>query len=143
MEMKDKMQKMMEVVEKHTDEEGRVCVHKLLNDGHHDEYTATTMVHNMKPVAWIGTDKKPSGMEEYLSILGITPMFASDMVHGAYDKARKKGAEKGIDAPKLEANEWDCYLALAMCIADYWVTHWGDLDVASMLAYQYLSDPDK
>lgn len=30
-----------------------------------------------------------------------------------------------------------------MMVADYWVTHNGDLKVAAKLAYQYLSDPDK
>ena len=41
MDMNVKMNKMMDIVEEKMPENGRVCIHMLLNDGHHDEYTAT------------------------------------------------------------------------------------------------------
>lgn len=143
MNTEEKMKKMMKVVEEQMPDEGRLCIHMLLNEGHHDEWSAKYKISKMYPVAWLGVDTTPTCMEEYLSLLGITPSRAKEMVYRAYEKARAKGNEIGITAPKLDANEWDCYWCLAMCISDYWITHWADLDVAAMIAYQYLSDPDR
>ena len=68
---------------------------------------------------------------------------ASAGATAAYEEAKPLASSKGFQAPRLEANEWDCLWCIAMMVADYWVTHNGDLKVAAMLAYQYLSDPDK
>lgn len=143
MTTEERMRKMMDVVEEYTPEEGRIKIHYLLNDGHDDEYSANAKISHMRPVAWIGATSTPKDMHEYISILGLTPALAKQMVYEALDTARSKASSIGASAPSLKANEWDCYWCMAMMIADYWVTHWGDLDVAAMLAYQYLSDPDR
>ena len=143
METSEKMKRLMEVVEEYTCTEGRLKVHYILNDGHEDEWTANEKISCMRPVAWLGAETTPSNMGEYLSMLGLTPTVAKDMVYKAYDRAKSRASELSISAPKLTANCWDCYWCMAMCIADYWMTHWGSLDVASELAYQYLSDPDR
>ena len=143
MDTKDKMQKMMQIVEEQMPDEGRLCIHMILNDGHHDEWSANYKISKMVPVAWLGVEKDPSCMSEYLTMLGITPMVAKDMVYNSYEIAKTTASKHDFSAPKLNANEWDCYWCIAMCIADYWATHMGDIEVASMLAYQYLSDPDR
>ena len=140
--MKD-INELMELVDEYTPCEGKLAIHRFMHDGHEDEWSANYLISKMMPVAWLGVDGEPSDMHEYLTMLGVTPKSAKAMVQCAYDKARLKGGEINVPAPKLDANEWDCYWALAMMIADYWITHWGDLEVASMLAYQYLSDPDR
>lgn len=141
--MEDKMKRMMDIVEEKMPEDGRVCIHMILNDGHHDEYTAHTKIRHMKPVTYLGVSPEPKDMVEFIEILGLTPMKAREMVHAAFEEAKTKASTMGIQAPRLEANEWDCLWCMAMMVADYWITHNGDLKVAAMLAYQYLSDPDK
>lgn len=62
----------------------------------------------------------------------------------ACERAKAKAREKGFSAPPVDkANKWDCYWCMAMILADYWYTVCGDLDTASMMAYEYLSDPDR
>ena len=143
MDMNVKMNKMMDIVEEKMPEDGRVCIHMLLNDGHHDEYTAHCKIRKMVPVTYLGITPEPHYMMEMVEALGLTPMKAREMVYAAYEEAKPLASSKGFQAPRLEANEWDCLWCIAMMVADYWVTHNGDLKVAAMLAYQYLSDPDK
>ena len=143
MDTREKMQKMMEVVEREMPDDGRLCIHMLLNDGHHDEWSARHKISKMVPVAYIGAKTTPRDMHEYLDMLGVTPSKATELVEAGYEKARRMGKELNISAPDINANQWDCYWCVAMMIADYWATHWGDLEVAGLLAYQYLSDPDK
>ena len=97
----------------------------------------------MVPVTYLGITPEPHDMMEMVEALGLTPMKAREMVYAAYEEAKPLASSKGFQAPRLEANEWDCLWCIAMMVADYWVTHNGDLKVAAMLAYQYLSDPDK
>lgn len=142
MNTEEKMNKLMKIVDEQMPDEGKLCVHMTLNDGHHDEWSSCHMISKMVPVAYIGAEGCKD-MEEYLEALGVTPKSAERLVKEAYEVARDKGSSMGITAPRLNSNMWDCYWALAMCISDYWVTHDGDLNVAAMLAYQYLSDPDR
>ena len=143
MDTTEKMNKLMGLVEEYMCEEGRLKIHHVLNDGHEDEWSANELISRMRPVAWIGSTQIPADMHEYLAMLGVTPTVAKDMVYRAYEKAKPRAAELGVSAPKLTANCWDCYWCMAMCISDYWLTHWGELDIAAELAYQYLSDPDR
>lgn len=133
----------MELVDEYTPCEGKLEIHRYMNDGHEDEWSANYLISKMLPVAWLGVDEEPSDMKEYLAMLGITPKTAKAMVEKAYNISREEGGRRNINAPKLDANEWDCYWCIAMMLADYWMTHMGDVEVASMLAYQYLSDPDR
>lgn len=118
----------------------------IFHDGHLCRYTAEHKIKEMEAVAYIGPDGKTieaDSMHEYLSELGITPEVAHKKIRASYEKARMKAREKGFSAPELDVNEWDCYWCMAMVLADYWYTVFGDLDKASMIAYEYLSDPDR
>lgn len=119
----------------------------ILHDGHLCRYTAEHKIGEMEAVAYIGSDghilRDAKSMHDYLAMMGLTPESAHRHVKAAYDKARAKAREKGFSAPELDVNEWDCYWCIAMIFADYWYTVCGNLDVASMLAYEYLSDPDR
>lgn len=119
----------------------------IFHDGHLCRYTAEHKIKEMEPVAYIGADGHVingiKGMMEYLSMMGITPESAHRHVKSAYEKARMKAREKGFSAPELDVNEWDCYWCIAMVLADYWYTVCGSLETASMIAYEYLSDPDR
>lgn len=143
MTTEERMQKMMEVVEKYTPEEGRIKIHFLLNDNHNDEYSANAQISRMVPVGYIGVSAKPHNMHEYLSMIGLTPDIALSVVNDAWNKAREIASKHGIEAPRMTANMWDCYWCIAMIMSDYWATVQGDIDVAAMLAYQYLTDPDR
>lgn len=101
----------------------------------------------MKAVAFIGADgsrmSNVSTMHEYLDAMGLSPEMAHKHVSAAHEKASSKAREKGFSAPSLDVNMWDCYWAMAMMMADYWYTVCGNAETAAMLAYQYLSDPDR
>lgn len=143
MDNNEKLQKIIGIMDEYACEEGRLLAHQIMAEGHEDEFTAYTKVSRMTPVAYIGVNQTPSSFMEYLAILGVTPQLAYTIIHEAYDRAKQIAEGKGFVAPGLDANVWDCYWCLCMMIADYWVTHDGDLDTAAMLAYQYLSDPDR
>lgn len=137
------LDEIMPLIDKYTSCEGKLAIHHKLNGGHEDEWTSNHRISKMTPVVWLGADTIPHDMHEYLTILGVTPKKAMDMVYSVYDEAKGKASSYGISAPKLNANEWDCYWCISMMMADYWLTHKGDLEIAAELAYQYLSDPDR
>ena len=66
-----------------------------------------------------------------------------DLRNETYEEARNMASELGITAPKPNANMWDCWWCIAMMLSDYWITVEGDVDKASQMAYEYLSDPDR
>lgn len=119
----------------------------ILNKGHMCEYSAKHRIMHMIPVAYIGADgNKMDGiknMHEYMLAMGLSPDIAMRHVKAAYEKASAKAREKGFSAPIMDANEWDAFWAMAMMMADYWYTICGNAETAAMLAYQYLSDPDR
>lgn len=88
MDMNVKMNKMMDIVEEKMPEDGRVCIHMLLNDGHHDEYTAHCKIRKMVPVTYLGITPEPHDIMEMVEALGLTPMKAREMVYAAYEDAK-------------------------------------------------------
>ena len=119
-----------------------------LHDGHLCEHTAHYRIKHMEAVAYIGTDGNimhgVNSMHEYLTELGITPEIAHKHISAAYEKARAKAREKGFSAPQMgNVNAWDCYWCIAMILSDYWYTVCGNVEDAAMMAYEYLSDPDR
>lgn len=124
-------------------------VAESLMDGHLCELTAMNKVKAMEPVALFDDGLYHAltnfPMVEYMEKKGISPQNAYNLVVSAYENACKKAASVGISAPKLPAktNEWDCYYVVAMMFSDYWVTVEDDEDKAAMMAYEYLSDPDR
>lgn len=139
----ENLRKMMEVVEQYTPEEGRIKIHFIMNGNHNDEYTANAQIAHMVPPGYIGTETKPHNMHEYLSMVGLTPDIAFSIVNEAWTKAKEIASRHGFEAPHLTANIWDCYLCITRMLSDYWATASGDLDVAALLAYQYLTGKDR
>ena len=84
-------------------------------------------------------------MHDYMVAMNLTPHNSKEMVEKAQDIAREKAVALSISAPKLpsEMNMWDAYYTMAMVLSDYWYTINGDMDKASMMAYEILSDVDK
>ena len=119
----------------------------ILGKGHYCEYTANHKIKEMKAVAFIAPDgtkmSNINSMHEYLEAMGITPDSAHKHVAAAHEKASLKAREKGFAAPMLDVNMWDCYWCIAMILSDYWYSVWGDKEKAAMMAYEYLSDPDR
>lgn len=119
----------------------------ILHKGHMCEYTATHKIKAMIPVACIGPDGNRmdgvKNMHDYLAAMGITPEIAHKHIKAAHERASMRAREKGFSAPSLDVNEWDCYWCIAMVMSDYWYTIGGNVEIASMLAYEYLSDPDR
>jgi len=138
-----------EIMEAHAggNEDMKHEIAMALHDGHMCEFSAMHKIRKMVPVAYIGTDGQRmhgvSSMHEYLSALGITPESAHRHVMLAHEKAASKAREKGFSAPPIDANAWDAYWCMAMMLADYWYTICGNLEDAAMMAYEYLSDPDR
>lgn len=143
MNIDNKLERIVEIVKESADDCTMLQIKMVLNDGHHDEWTSRYLVSGMEPVCYVGMVKKPSSMCEWMDMLGITPKKAYDMVNETYEEARNMASELGITAPKPNANMWDCWWCIAMMLSDYWITVEGDVDKASQMAYEYLSDPDR
>lgn len=143
-------EKISEIMERHVGDNERMKyeIAMALHNGHLCEHTAKYRIHQMQPVAYIGPDGHMmhgiASMPEYLAAMGITPEIAHRHVMAAYERAKAKAREWGFSAPPMhEANQWDCYWCMAMVLADYWYTLCGSLEDAAMMAYEYLSDPDR
>ncbi len=124
-------------------------VAESLMDGHLCELTAMNKVKAMEPVALFKDGlyhpKTQFPMVEYMEEIGISPAKALELVHKAYENARKTASAIGINAPLIpdKTNKWDCYYTLSMVFSDYWMTVNGEIDKASCMAYEIISDPDK
>ncbi len=129
------------------DNEGLLLeVADIVNNGHMCEFSAWRRIGRMRAVAYIGKDGKrieADGMEDYLSGMGISADSANRLVLSAYERAKASARELGFSAPELDANRYDCLWAVAMVLSDYWHTVCGNLEKAAMIAYEYLSDPDR
>lgn len=143
-------ERISEIMERHAgeDEHMKYEIAIALHNGHLCEHTAKYRIHEMQAVAYIGHDGTVmhgiNSMHEYLSAMGITPESAHKHITAAYEKARTKAREKGFTAPQLgNVNMWDCYWCIAMILSDYWYTVCGNVEDAAMMAYEYLSDPDR
>ena len=124
----------------------KIELDKIINNGHYSEYTSKLSIEKMIPVAYIGLEGQviyAENMCDYLAKLGITPEHAHSLVLEEYEKAKSAAAIKGFTAPILNCNKYDAFHSMAMILADYWYTVNGDLSKAAMIAYEYLSDPDK
>lgn len=143
--------KLLDMLEESADEEMQLCIAELLMDGHLCEKTANHKIDKLKaPVLLSAPDKKWSTskeypMHDYMVAMNLTPHNSKEMVEKAQDRAREKAVALSISAPKLpsEMNMWDAYYTMAMVLSDYWYTINGDMDKASMMAYEILSDVDK
>lgn len=127
-------------------EELLLGVADIVNNGHMCEFSAWHRIKRMEAVAYIGKEGKrieASSMEDYLSEMGVTADSSHRLVLSAYERAKASARELGFTAPDLDANRYDCLWAVAMVLSDYWHTVCGDLEKASMIAYEYLSDPDR
>lgn len=124
-------------------------VAETLMDGHLCELTAMNKVKAMEPVALYKDGlyhaKTQFPLVEYMDNIGINPQKAYELVVKAYENARKKASNIGINAPLIptKTNKWDCYYTIAMIFSDYWITVEGDIDKAATMAYEMISDPDK
>ena len=120
---------MPEVVEK---EIRRQC--GIFNDKHFDETTSKYVIDHMVPAT--------KSMHELLE--GITPSEARSRVQRAYSAARDHAMQQGFSAPELNSTftDYDYYVVLAMCLADYWCSCMMNSDSVDMIAYEWMSDPD-
>ena len=143
MNTEEKLEIILKIAEDNVEDDVLMCMKMAINDGHHDEWTSRYAVSEMVPVCYVGMNPKPKSMCEWMDMLGITPKKAYDMVNDTYEEARNMASELGITAPKPNANMWDCWWCIAMMLSDYWITVEGDVDKASQMAYEYLSDPDR
>nr|DAT34176.1 MAG TPA: hypothetical protein [Caudoviricetes sp.] len=146
----DKMQKIMDCIEERDMHDLNMEVLEILMDGHLCEKTAMHKVKEMEPVAlfrdgriWASPEEHP--VCAYMEEMGITHSKAHEHVLKAYERAKDRARELGISAPTLPdgLTSWDCWWCLAMVFSDYWITAAGDIDKASAMAYEYLSDPDR
>lgn len=141
--------KLLEVLALISDDLTTLLVAEELMDGHLCELTAMKKVEAMEPVALFKDGlyhpHTQFPMVEYMNEIGVSPQKAYELVQNSYENARKEGGEIGITAPQIptKTNMWDCYYTLSMVFSDYWITVGGDIDKASMLAYEIISDPDK
>ena len=134
-----------------SDDELRLGIAELLMDGHLCELTATKRVERMKaPVLMEAPDKvwntsSEHPMLEYMGEMGLIPERCKEMIDKAYERAKEHASRLGVSAPRIpnDMNKWDAYYTMAMVLSDYWMTISGDLDKASMLAYEIVSDIDK
>lgn len=147
---KDKLRKLLECIDECGDEMLRIEVSEIMLDGHLSEESAMHKIKMMEPVVLMVDGKKWTSHKEhpmcdYLDTIGIKDTKALEHVQRAYEKARQHGSEIGINAPPLpdKLTAWDCLWCMAMIFADYWISVGEDIDKASMMAYEYLSDPDK
>ena len=128
-------------------EEERNEVMIRLMDGHLCRETAMHKVENMKPVILIGPDGSPwtaGNVNDYLATLGMTPEKIVADIKMAESVARQKASELGISLKSIDTcTMWDMYWCFAMMVSDYWYSVNGSMDEAAMLAYEYLSDPDR
>jgi len=118
---------------------------RIANDGHLCEWSANRKISMMEPVACVDSEgrRTNASMAEWLASLGLTPGLAKSMVGKAHEKACETAKGMGFSAPSAAFNEWDAYWCMAMCLSDYWMTVGNDLQKAAMMAYEYLSDPDR
>lgn len=126
--------------ERHTPiiEEQMIIHSGIFNKNHFDEDSSRYIISRMKPA--IGNHSTM----ELLESKGITPSRAKEMIQDAYQEAFKCGIQKGFQAPKIssEYNPYDYYVTMAMCLSDYWFSGIEDDMKYSMIAYEWMSDPD-
>ncbi len=142
--------KLLEVLAVITDDLTISLVAESLMDGHLCELTAMSKVKAMEPVVLykdggLYHSRTDFPMVDYMEDMGISPAKAMQLVSTSYENARKDASLKGINAPPLpnKTNEWDCYYTVAMVFSDYWITVGDDIQKASTMAYEILSDPDR
>lgn len=154
-EFVDKMDrtKAMELLEylEETDDELRLKVAELLMDGHLCELTATRRIERMKaPVLMSAPDMRWATEEEYpmldyMKAMNLSARDCYNKIEEAYTRAQGKASALSVTAPPIPeaVNIWDAFYAMAMVISDYWMTINGDMDRASMMAYEVVSDIDR
>lgn len=148
---KDKISKILSILDDKADKDLWMEVAETAMDGHLCEGTALNKVEKMKPVIlfsdidarWECKEEFP--MTQYMETIGLTAPRCHEMVLKAYEIAKDKASGFGVNAPNLPSGitPWDCYWSMAMMNADYWYTLLGNQEKASMMAYEYLSNPDK
>ena len=147
---KEKFSKILECIDECGDEMLRMDISEIMLDGHLSEESAMHKIKKMEPVVLMADGKRWTShtdypMCDYLDAIGITHTKAHEHVLRAYEKARQHGSEIGVNAPPLpdKLTAWDCLWCMAMIFADYWVSTEFNPDKVAMMAYEYLSDPDK
>lgn len=145
-----KLLEILSVIDESDDDLTKMLVAETILDGHLCEMTATCKIKAMRPVVLLYNGERFSAhtkfpLIDYLEAKGITPGIAFDKVKKAYENARSKANDLGISTPTLsdKTTMWDCYWCIAMIFSDYWITVGEDVEKASAMAYEYLSDPDK
>lgn len=110
----------------------------IFNNKHFTLDVANYVIEEMKPA--IGS----KSIKELLEEQHITPESAKSEIRKAYEEARNYALREGLNAPVIptEYNEYDYYVVLSMCIADFWYSGIEDPECFNMIAYQWLSDPD-
>lgn len=132
-------------------EELKLRIAELLMNGHLCEMTAMAKVEKMRaPVLMSAPNEKWTTddryqMCTYMSAMGLMPERCKEMVDKAYLRAKELASKLGVSAPHLseDINMWDCWYNMAMVLSDHWYTINGDMEKASMMAYEILSDVDK
>lgn len=141
--------KLLAVLALISDDLTTLLVAEELMDGHLCELTAMNKVKALEPKALFKDGlyhpRTQFSMVEYMESIGITPQKAYELVLKSYENARKAGDKIGIKAPHIPSkiNKWDCYYTLSMVFSDYWFTVNGDINKASIIAYEIISKPNR
>lgn len=109
----------------------------IFNKSHFDCESAWYVIDKMR-------DVKNIPVKSLLEEKGLNPTRVKEMIEDAYHRANNYSIEHGFQAPSIppEYNEYDYFVTMAMCMADFWYTTKGEEDKVADLAYEWLSDPD-
>ena len=147
---KDKINSILEKIDECGDEMLKMEISEIMLDGHLCEESAVHKIGEMEPVVLMKDGSRWSSQDKhimcaYMNAIGIGPLKAHEHVLRAYEVAKQKGSTMGIQAPHLsdKLTVWDCWWCMAMIFSDYWVTTDSNPEKVAMMAYEYLSDPDK
>ncbi len=108
----------------------------IFHNNHFTKETAEYIISKMNPA--VGKDTIMSKLE------GLSPSLVKQHILKVQTEARNYSISKSLDAPEISNDycEWDYYVSLAMCLADFWYTGLDNIEEYYKLAYQWMSDPD-
>lgn len=108
----------------------------MFHDNHFTKETAEFIISKMEPS--VGKES----IEEKLK--DISAGSVKQHILRVQEEARSYGLSKGYTVPEISSEycDWDYYVSLAMCLADFWYTGLDNMEEYYKLAYQWMSDPD-
>lgn len=146
---KDKMKRILCLMDKSEDEMMRLDAMEIIMDGHLCRETAEKRIAAMKPTNLFFNDKvwhtdSKTPMLAYMESAGLTAQVCYEMVAKAAEEARGKAKEVNAEFYPIpdKTTIWDCYYAMAMVNSDFWLCY-GNQKKLAELAYMHLSDPDR